>query len=583
MRFYALATDFDGTLAHNGRVQNATLEALEQLAGSGRKLILVTGRELPDLLAAFPRADLFDLVVAENGALLYRPSTKQETLLSEEPPSILVEKLRTLQVEPLSVGRGIIGTHEPHQHAALEAIRACGLEWQVIFNKGAVMLLPAGVNKALGLSVALEQLQLSPHNVAGIGDAENDHAFLDICEFAAAVGNALAAIKQEADLVTRGNHGEGVAEFAQAMVADDLESFQNQLGRHDLDLGARDSEVVRLPAYGATVLMCGSSGSGKSTIVTRILESLAEKKYQFCLIDPEGDYLGADDAVTLGGPNRLPDQHEVLKLLVDQNSNVIADLTGTPIPERPNFFLDLLPQVLQLRARLGRPNWLIFDETHHLLPSDWEPAEDVLPDQLHSTLLITNHPELTSRGVLCQVDILIAVGSEAWESLQSFSEVSGIAPPRCQPVQLIEGEALFWSLRDGQDPVAIVPYLSDMQRLRHRRKFVEGQLAADRCFYFRGREQQLNLPAQNLVDFLVLAEGVDDDTWEFHRQRHDYSRWLRKSIRDQTLAKAVHPVELDPNLSPSESRARVRSLVQDRYEISLPDTLATTQPGPGGA
>ena len=49
----------------------------------------------------------------------------------------------------------------------------------MIFNKGAVMILPSGVNKATGLAAALEELGLSPHNVVGVGDAENDHAFLE--------------------------------------------------------------------------------------------------------------------------------------------------------------------------------------------------------------------------------------------------------------------------------------------------------------------------------------------------------------------------------------------------------------------
>ena len=86
----------------------------------------------------------------------------------------------------------------------LEAIRELGLEWQIIFNKGAVMVLPPGVNKASGLAAALEELQLSPLNVVGIGDAENDHAFLTLCGCSVAVANALDAVKATADVVTAG-------------------------------------------------------------------------------------------------------------------------------------------------------------------------------------------------------------------------------------------------------------------------------------------------------------------------------------------------------------------------------------------
>src|SRR3954453_6576251 len=85
MRYLALATDYDGTLAHNGRVTESTLTALEALRASGRKLIMVTGRELPELKTVFPALELFDRVVVENGSLLYNPSTHHESLISEAP------------------------------------------------------------------------------------------------------------------------------------------------------------------------------------------------------------------------------------------------------------------------------------------------------------------------------------------------------------------------------------------------------------------------------------------------------------------------------------------------------------------
>lgn len=94
MRYYALATDYDGTLASQGRVDDATLAALERLRASGRKLIMVTGRELNDLLHVFPQIDLFDHVVAENGALLYRPASREEKRLGEPPPEAFVDALQ---------------------------------------------------------------------------------------------------------------------------------------------------------------------------------------------------------------------------------------------------------------------------------------------------------------------------------------------------------------------------------------------------------------------------------------------------------------------------------------------------------
>ena len=182
MYFIALASDYDGTLAHDGRVARATLEALDRLTQSGRKLVLVTGRELEDLIRVFPKLELFDRVVAENGALLYRPASSEETPLAEAPPEAFVRELRRRSTQRVSAGRVIVSTWRPCETIAVEVIRDLGLELQVIFNKGAVMILPSGVNKATGLNAALLELGLSRHNVVGVGDAENDHAFLGMCE-----------------------------------------------------------------------------------------------------------------------------------------------------------------------------------------------------------------------------------------------------------------------------------------------------------------------------------------------------------------------------------------------------------------
>jgi len=49
MEWLALATDYDGTLAHAGAVDDLTTAALDRFRDSDRRLVMVTGRELPDL------------------------------------------------------------------------------------------------------------------------------------------------------------------------------------------------------------------------------------------------------------------------------------------------------------------------------------------------------------------------------------------------------------------------------------------------------------------------------------------------------------------------------------------------------
>lgn len=224
MQYQVLATDYDGTLAHDGHVEAETASALRDLVASGRKVILVTGRELPELLHVFPEIAICQVVVAENGGLLYWPNEGREEVLAEPPPEEFILEMSRLEVKPFSVGRVIFATWRPHETAVLEAIQRLGMGHQIIFNKDAVMVLPPQVNKATGLSKALKRLGVAPECVVGIGDAENDYPFLDACGVAVAVENALEPLKSRCDLVVA-DHGRGVVELIERILGDDLASL----------------------------------------------------------------------------------------------------------------------------------------------------------------------------------------------------------------------------------------------------------------------------------------------------------------------------------------------------------------------
>jgi hydroxymethylpyrimidine pyrophosphatase-like HAD family hydrolase len=231
MTYRVLATDYDGTIAHDGRVDDATLDALRRLRVAGYCVILVTGREMTDLFNTFAHVDLFDRVVAENGAVLYDPATKRMDELAPAPPLPLVERL-TREGVPLSVGHSVVATVEPHEHAVLAAIRDLALEWHVIFNKGSVMALPADVTKATGLLPALAGLGLSNEQTIGIGDAENDQAFLRQCGLAVAVANALPSVKELSDIVTVGARGAGVVELIDRWLSGGLDGMLGDPAKH---------------------------------------------------------------------------------------------------------------------------------------------------------------------------------------------------------------------------------------------------------------------------------------------------------------------------------------------------------------
>jgi hydroxymethylpyrimidine pyrophosphatase-like HAD family hydrolase len=569
MRYLVLACDFDGTLATDGTVRDETFAALQRLRESGRKLILVTGREIDDLLKVFPPVEIFDRVVAENGALLYRPANREYKTLGEAPSAGFVQALRAAGISPLSVGHCIVSTWQPHESKVLETIRDLGLELQVIFNKGAVMILPSGVNKATGLEAALLELGLSPHNCVGVGDAENDHALIRLSECGVAVGNALPLVQERADWVTPGRNGEGVVQLIDKLLENDLADLEDRLSRHFIPIGTpTNGEEVRLDPHGLAVLVAGSSGSGKSTFATGVLERLAGQGYQFCIVDPEGDYALFEGIIVLGDKERPPTVAGVLEVLEQPNRNAVVNLLGLALAERPAFFSRLLPGLQDLRSRTGRPHWIVVDEAHHLLPAPSDLVSVTLPRTLSGMMLITVHPEHVSPAVLGSIDVVIAIGPSADQTLRAFGEAVGEHPPAALPATTGPGEALLWRRRpEAREPVGIRTLPPRSEHRRHVRKYATGELGEDKSFYFRGQDGQLNLRAQNLALFIQLADGVDDETWLHHLRSGDYSRWFREAIKDEGLAAEAVGVESQTGLDPRESRELIKAAIERRYTM----------------
>ncbi|MCU1260925.1 MAG: phosphoglycolate phosphatase [Bryobacterales bacterium] len=565
MRYLALASDYDGTLAHHGVVDDHSIQALERLVHSGRSLILVTGRELPDLESVFPRLDLCERVVAENGALLYNPATREKRTLAQRPPQSFLDNLRHRGVSNVSAGEVIVATWHPYETQVVEAIRDSSLELQIIFNKDAVMILPSGVNKMTGLCAALKELKLSPHNVVGIGDAENDHAFLDSCECSVAVANAIPALKERAAFVTRGDHGAGVVEIIDKLIANDLSDLDARLKGEPILIGEADGRPVTLARYGRNVLVCGQSGSGKSMLVTGLLERIIAMTYQICLVDPEGDYENLADCLTVGDAKHPPPMREVMQVLSEPEAQVIVNLVGVTATDQPECFASMITEIQQLRIRTGRPHWLVIDEAHHVLPSDWAPSSAELAGQLSNVMLVTVHPGHVSPIALSRINTVIVVGRETGTLLQEFAEAAGLTVPEVPGHDLESGEALIWFCDENRLIARVKLEPSHGEHSRHRRKYAEGELEPERIFYFRGPQGESNLRANNLNSFVQLAEGVDPKTWLFHLKRGDYSNWFRHALKDAQIANEIESIEKDERLPEKESRQRIKDVILQKY------------------
>jgi HAD superfamily hydrolase (TIGR01484 family) len=564
MRYLALASDYDGTLAHDGVVDSETIAGLERLKQSGRKLILVTGRELPQLQEVFPRLDLCDRVVAENGALLYEPATRETRRLAEPPSEIFVRSLRQRGVRDVSIGQIIIATWRPFEHQVLEVIRECGLELQVIFNKDAVMVLPAGVNKMTGLAAALTDLKLSPHNVVGVGDAENDNAFLEGCAFSVAVGNALPALKEKASLVTTATHGAGVVELIDKLTHDDLSSVER--ARDCGSLGRLNEQRIALPCDGVRLLVSGHSGSGKSTFVIGLIEQIIARKYQVCVIDPEGDYEHVEGCRTIGDEKRPPSVRELSEMLdSDPTTSVIVNLVAVSPGERPGCFQSFLTALHGVAGRYGRPHWLVIDEVHHLFPADWQAGSLPETETLRNLIAITVHPDHTSKKLLKLLNAAAVIGRAPAELFAEFANAAELKAPEVPAGDLASGHSALWFVEKNEFLFDVQSEPSRTEHHRHKRKYAEGELEAERMFRFRGPNDSLDLPARNLQMFIDLALGVDAATWEFHRDRHDYSRWFRCSLKDSETADRIEAIENEGSLPDGQSRQRVKEVIEERY------------------
>lgn len=568
MRYFALAADYDGTLASDGAVHAETVSAIERLVASGRKLILVTGRILPELLDIFPQLSLCELVVAENGGVLYRPATKEITPLAAAPRPAFLEEVQRRGVQHLSLGHTIVATRVPYETVILDIIRDLGLELRIIFNKGAVMVLPHGVNKATGLTAALTRLELSPHNVVAIGDGENDHAMLALSEYGVAVANAVPMLKETADRTTAGDHGSGVIEIIDDLLVDDLAAAEQGVSRHPILLGRRTTgEDVTLPFGRQNLLLAGTSGSGKSTLATGLLERLAGQGYQLCVIDPEGDYESFPKAVILGTARNGPSLTEVLTALANPHTHVVVNLVGLPLHDRPAFFLSLLHKILDLRAKTGRPHWMLVDETHHLLPLDGNPTARDLATDSAGMIYVTVHPDQIESSILETVDVICTLGRSPGGTLKAFCHAIHQEAPAVTSSELEPGRTLMWDRTSPLLPEVLEIVPSTVERRRHRRKYAEGELPPDRSFYFRGPAGELNLRAQNLLLFMQIGEGVDETTWIHHLQAHDYSTWIGQAIKDEPLSAAVREIETRTALPAKESRRLIRAAIEERYTV----------------
>lgn len=513
--FHAVAVDYDGTLVRGPRPTPEVLDAVATARDKGFKVVLVTGRILAELRGDFPDVDQhFDCIVGENGAVL---STRQGTRLLASPVDASLELALRTQAIPVRRGEVLLATFAIHDEIVERMIDRLGLECQIIRNRGALMVLPASINKGSGLIEALADLGISPHNTIGIGDAENDHSLLDACEIGVAVGDAVASLKARADVVLPGEDSSAVGAFLAGPLLGGLAGTRSK--RRTITLGTYDDgTAVTVPASRATIAIHGPSGTGKSYLAGLIAEQLIQMDYTICILDLEGDHLaigGLHGAVSVGGREPLPPPAQVDRLIRQGFTSVVIDLSLKDPDVKRRYALSMVEQLRQTRAAVGLPHWIIIDEAHVPIAAGsercWRKSDE------SGVCFITYRPDLLARELDQSADFVIAPRADHLATIREPGEGPGRVFAATQRVTA---------------------------HVRHWHKYIEGQLPADRRFYFRDRHGLTGRSAGNLLEFRDEISRASGDTLRHHAAHSDFSRWLSSVCPTPSIVNTTQVVEL---------------------------------------
>lgn len=572
MKFTVLALDYDGTIASDGRAHPEVVAAIRDARAEGITVVLVTGRILSDLRIVLSEENLFDAIVAENGAVIAFPNGWTR-VLGRPASRELLSELCELGVE-VAFGECVIEADAGVAPQILEAIRKLELPLVLVFNHSRVMVLPQGINKASGLREALKTMRLSLRNCIGIGDAENDHSLLDACEVGIAVGWGSKSLQTIADHVLEGSGPEALAHYIREVSSHPKLPPQRADDRRIL-LGESAGVPVETSIRGRNILIAGDPRSGKSWIAGLFTEHLLSQGYCLCVIDPEGDYSTLESlaGVVVFGDEEPPRLSDVARALRHPETSIVIDLSTLTHEGKRAYVHELLPMVAALRRNSGLPHWIVVDEAHYFLNQaevehrvDLELASYALityrPSHLHPDLLrttesiivtpLTNPDEVLALTTLC--------GAEGAET--AWGEVLG-------SLGIDEAAVLPRTARAGQLPQRFTTAPRLTTHVRHRAKYLEVPLPAERAFHFTCNGQNFGAPARTLKEFVQMQEQLPAAALEAHAQRGDFSRWIAKVFGDQPLAAAIRKVEdrFCRGEVPNLSRALIKP-IRERYDLS---------------
>ncbi|MGZ4584438.1 MAG: HAD hydrolase family protein [Mycobacterium sp.] len=551
--FQVIAVDLDGTLTSRGQVSPQALTAIDDARHKGLTVVLVTGRIGAELQTEFPHiANHFDALVLENGAVMVVDG--HACALAEPVDSSLDDALAERSV-PFRRGEAIVAINGEHAATVAGVIGELELDCQVVRNRAALMVLPAGVTKGTGLCAALAELNLSPHNTVAVGDAENDLSLFGIAEIGVAVADAISSVRRRADLVLDEPNGAGVAELLTGPYLSGAQRWCPT--RRWVEIGTFDDRTpTRIPGSQGRVLVTGPAGSGKSHLVGLLAERWILANYCVLVIDPEGDHVRLhelNEVQVIDGRHHLPEPTDLVDSL-HPDSSVVVDISGLTEPVKIDYVHRLRETAEAHREHHGFPHWVIYDEAH-LLGTD----EEAHWARRGGYVLSSFAPASLPAQEIDNSDVVLALTTRA--------AAANMTSVRRATISFGGGPSRAFTTAERQTG-----------HVRHRHKYADARLPDERRFYFHTIDGRSVRPAATMHEFQAALGHLDYRALQYHLDRGDFSRWLDGTIADRDLAKQVAAWEDEVLARHAADVERIRHelirAVEERYLL----TDSTGQP-----
>ncbi len=583
-----LASDLDGTLAIDGVIAPATWDLLRQVKNSGLTLILATGRIIDSFINTGPFAELFEVIVAEDGAVIYFPKKNVVKLPFGRLSSIIIQRLEELQI-PLERGMSIVATRRPHDEAILKVMQDINVGITIEYNCGAVMLLPPGATKGTGISYALQDLGYSHHNLMACGDAENDASMLELAELSVTVPNGIPKIKALADIVLLqdpADTGTGINALLKQILTRRGPEHRPRPERR-LVLGyTSDGAPVYLDPINLVdnrIGIFGDSNSGKSWLAGLLTEELFRLGYQVCIIDPEGDYSAVASmthSLHLGAADTpLPSITDLMNLIEWHAVSMVLDLSKRTPEERIGYVLELVRALRGLRARRGRPHWILIDEAQSFFPSEGGELTNLLLESIQDGLgvgLVSYRPGQLSPLILEKLDDYLLTRLSASEEIQAMEPYLAKfkeGPELLSQLPILPvGQAYLCSntfrplTANQPSPIRFQAGPRAIPHVRHLQKYLRAPLPGYKRFYFSTPDgRSLGGSAANLWELREMLNTVQIDSLRYHQNRGDFERWMSEALGDSELARQMRKLD-GHNLEGELLRQALLELVIHRYD-----------------